>query len=524
METVTILWSIGAAVAITLAVVCGLVWLIERRDRASLMLCVLGFATAASAYGELGMLHSATPGEYEQWLRWYYLPVFIALAAMLLFVHCYLGTGRVWLLWAVIAARLSLVVVNFLVHPNFGFSQIISLRFVSLFGERISLIDVAVPSQRQWFAVASSCLLVAYIVDAAARGWFKGSKETRRKAATVAFGIAGPMFLNFAYVQLMVYGVLDGAVSNLPWFLGAQVVMAWELGREFILSRHARLELAELRGRLAQVDRVSLLGQLAATLAHELNQPLAATTANVEAGLIQLKSEKPDVEELRAILGDIRADHRRAAEIISHMRELFKRRTIEMQPLRVEDVVQDVVALVRPEAMSRNVVLSLHLTPGLPRVSGDRVHLSQVLLNLLMNSIHAVQSCAPDKRRIVVEAKANTGKGEVEIAVRDSGPGIPESMMSEVFRPFFTTKSDGMGMGLALSRTIVETHGGQMWADHKVLDGAVFRFTLQQATAVEAHDAVAARPHAEHRPARVDARLRGPGFARNQTTELPHRA
>ena len=105
MEIVTILWSIGAAVAITLAVVCGLVWLIERRDLASLMLCILGVATAASAYGELGMMHSATAAEYGEWLRWYYLPVFVALVAMLLFVHYYLGTGRVWLLWTVIFAR-----------------------------------------------------------------------------------------------------------------------------------------------------------------------------------------------------------------------------------------------------------------------------------------------------------------------------------------------------------------------------------------------------------------------------------
>jgi signal transduction histidine kinase len=523
METVTILWSIGAAVAITLAVVCGLVWVIERRDPASLMLCVLGVATAASAYGELGMLRSATPEEYGQWLGWYHLPVGSALVAMVLFVRFYLGTGRTWLVVTFIVARTVVLLVNFSVQPNFNFSSIDSLRSVSLFGEHVSTIGVARPREWQWFAVASLILLMGYLFDALVQQWRKGRGDSRRKAAAVALGIAFPLLCTIVYTQLLVFGVLRVPVSNLPWFLGALVVMASELGRDFILSRRERLELAELRGRLAQVDRVSLLGQLAATLAHELNQPLAATTANVEAGLIQLKSEKPDVEELRAILGDIRADHRRAAEIISHMRELFKRRTIEMQPLRVEDVVQDVVALVRPEAMSRNIVLSLHLRPGLPRVSGDRVHLSQVILNLLMNSIHAVQSCAADKRLIIVEAKANTAKGEVEIAVRDSGPGIPESMMSDVFRPFFTTKSDGMGMGLALSRTIVETHGGQMWADHKIMDGAIFRFTLQQATAVEAHGAVEARPHAEHRPARVDARQRDPAYARSQT-ELPHRA
>jgi two-component system sensor kinase FixL len=279
------------------------------------------------------------------------------------------------------------------------------------------------------------------------------------------------------------FGVLQGAISNIPWFLGALLMMAYELGRNAILNRTARLELAEARAQLAHVERVSVLGQLASTLAHELAQPLAATSANVDAALTQIRGRKPDLKELDSILSDIGNDHRRASKIISRMRALFKRHSIELKPLRVEDVVQDVVSLVHPEATSQNVVLNLLMQPGLPPVFGDRVHLSQVLLNLLMNSIHAVQSRPFHDRRITVEARADDAKGEVEVTVQDSGPGIPDGLVDEVFKPFFTTKSEGMGIGLALSRTIIEAHGGRMWMDRKTQqDGAVFRFTLRRAS------------------------------------------
>jgi signal transduction histidine kinase len=483
MENVTVLWSVGAAAAMVLAVLCGLMWLIERREIASLMLCLLGVATAASAYFELGMMTSAMPAEYGAWLRWYHLPVFLALAAQLLFVHHYLGTSRAWLLWAVIVARSIVLIVNFSVQPNYNFSSIDGLRTISLLGDQISAIAAATPRRElQWFAVASLLVLLAYITDASVRRWRKGGTDSRRRVLAVSLSIGLPMLCTVVYTQLLVFGVLRGPISNIPWFLGALSMMAYVCGRDFVLSRRARLELAELRGQLAQIERVNLLGQLASALAHELSQPLTAIKLNLAAARKHLKHVHPDAGELNAILDDIGMDDRRAVEIIDRMRQLFKQRAIELNPIRIDDVVRDAVSLVSAEASTRNVALRWLIQPGLPPVFGDRVHLSQVLLNLLMNGIHAVQSRPIDARRILVEARANEVTGEVEIGVQDSGPGIPGTIVDQIFKPLFTTKPEGMGMGLALSHTIIEAHGGRLWADNASrAEGAVFRFTLRRA-------------------------------------------
>jgi signal transduction histidine kinase len=494
MEIVTALWSAGAAVAITLAVACGFLCLGERRHISGLMLCVLGLATAASAFAELGILHSASPEEYGVWLRWYYLPVHIAIVAMLLFVHDYLGTGRPWLLWAIIGARSIQIIVNFLVEPNFGFESITSLRFIPLFGEEVAAVGDAVASPRQWFAVAINFLIMMYLADAVAGAWRKGARDTRRRAIAVGVGIAAPMLLNVAYTQLVVFGVVQVPVSNVPWLLGALVLMAVELALEFVRIRRDRLELAQMRARMAQAERVTIMGQLASTLGHELGQPMAAILLNVEGAKAQIAREQPNLAAYRSLLDDIGKDAVRVFEVISRMRDFLKRGAVEVQPLNIEAVVQEAVALMRGEAIAKNVMVSMVIPEGLPSVMGDRVHLSQVLLNLLMNGFQAVENQPFQVRRVMIEVRAKEAESEVEVAVRDSGTGIPDEIAADIFKPFFTTNPGGIGVGLALSRAIIEAHGGRLWIDRPSPDrGAVFRFTLRQAPQARqaaAHDSL----------------------------------
>ncbi len=482
MNEVVVLWSIGSAAALVLAILCGLVWLLDRRERASLMLCILGAATVVSAYTELGLMHALTPAEYGAWARWYHLPLFPALVAQVLFVHFYLESSTRWLMWGVILARSFIFVVNFSVYPSYNFSSIESLRFIPLLGDQISVIGSAVPRRGfQAFAAFSLVLLFAYVIDAVARAWRKGGVR-RRKALAVALADGIPMLCAIIYSQLIIFGVLGGPVSNIPWFLGTLLIMGYVTGRDFVLSRRARLEVSELRGQLAQIERVNLLGRLASGLAHELSQPLSAVSLNLAAARRQLAEASPAIGDLSAILGDINDDKNRALEIIDRMRRLFKQRAIELNPIKIDDVVRNAVALVGAEAKSKHVVLRWHIQPGLPLVSGDSVHLSQVLLNLLTNSIQAVQSRSIDARLVVVEAQIDAATNEVEICVKDSGPGVPSAIIHRIFDPLFTTKPEGMGMGLALSHSIIEAHGGRLRAGNaSEQEGAVFRFTLRRA-------------------------------------------
>jgi signal transduction histidine kinase len=240
---------------------------------------------------------------------------------------------------------------------------------------------------------------------------------------------------------------------------------------------HAEAEIMNQRTELAHVTRVSTMGQLTSTLAHELNQPLGAILRNAEAAEIFLQKENPDLEEIRAILADIRKDDRRAGHVISRMRSLLKRRSLELKSLDIAELLEEAISMAQPDARARRVFLALQLREKLPAVRGDRVHLQQVLLNLILNGMDSMAGVAASQRLLTVSAKTTGGK-TVEVSVSDTGAGIAPDKIERLFEPFFTTKPNGMGMGLAISQTIIEAHGGKIWGGNNETRGAVFFFTL----------------------------------------------
>jgi two-component system, LuxR family, sensor kinase FixL len=604
MSYVTVIWSVIASGSLLLALMYGCVWIMDRKAYASLAFAFEALAIVGTVIIELGLMHSSSPAEWGEWLRWSQVAVFLRTAALVAFIRLYFGTGRTWLIVAALGTRLIVAIVGFLVDPNFNFTHIESIEQISFLGEPVTVLGQATTSPYQWFATLSLLLMLAFVLDASISLWRQGTPTARRKVIVIGGAALLSWALGAVYSQLIAYGDLKVPVFLTPPYLIVLAAMTFELSRDTLrasrlarelrasesrldlaasaaglalwswdassnrmwvsarardmfgmsgdetieiqrvlsmieaddaeqvmrswreaiasgaeVETHFRFRLKEddvrwvlargrsekdaagnlasvqgvlrdvtdqqrareenegLRRDLAHAGRVSVLGTLSSSLAHELAQPLGAILLNAEAGELLLKKPNPDLDEIRQILIDIQRDDRRAAEVIEGLRRFLKRRQLDFAEVPVDTLIQDVATLLKSDAIARSVTLECESDPGLPAIRGDKVHLSQVLINVLMNGMDAVAAQAPARRQVRLQASSD-GNGNIELTVHDSGSGIEPASLARIFEPFFTTKASGMGMGLSVSRTIVEAHGGRLWAENGEEGGAMFRILL----------------------------------------------
>jgi PAS domain S-box-containing protein len=270
----------------------------------------------------------------------------------------------------------------------------------------------------------------------------------------------------------------DGSYCWLSWRAVTDRGHLYAVARDITDLKNAEEQLRASRHELAQVSRQMTVGAMTASIAHEVNQPLGAIVANANAGLRWLARAEPDLDEVHSLLRRIVSDGHRASDVIVSIRAMFEKNHSEMSPVIVNDLVGEVLALVHEELESRQISLQNEMLDGLPRVMAERVQLQQVLLNLVTNAVEAMSSIT-DRERILAVQSSVCEPDHVLITIEDSGTGIDPNQMDRIFDAFFTTKAHGMGMGLSICRSIIESHGGRLWATARSPHGSMFCVTLQ---------------------------------------------
>jgi C4-dicarboxylate-specific signal transduction histidine kinase len=255
------------------------------------------------------------------------------------------------------------------------------------------------------------------------------------------------------------------------------------LQAESLERKHAEETLRQAQADLAHVSRVTTMGELTASLAHEVNQPIAAAVTNANTCLRWLTRDQPDVEEARAAAMRIVKDGTRAAEIIKRIRLLFKKGTPQRGLVDINEVIREMIILLRSEAARHNILVETELATDLPQVMGDRVQLQQVLMNLMLNGMDAMKDVDGTRELAIKSQRAESE--QVLVSVSDTGVGLPPQQVDQIFKAFFTTKPHGTGMGLSISRSIVESHGGRLWVAENSPRGASFYFTIPTNTEAE---------------------------------------
>ena len=462
MSWVTVIWSMVAASCLTLALVHALIWRLRRETRASLLFAMTAVVTAFMAAGELWMMRASTVSEFATALRWLHVPAWLLVLALVGFelnshvLHSAklakeLRESEQQMVLAAEAANLG-VWVRDLKQGNIWASD----GWRALFGfEKSARLELDLILQRV----------------------HPDDREVMRQALIKTAETEG------GYEQEYRLLLPDG---NVRWIFshgraesdgGGAPVVVRGVSLDITKRKRAEAEAQQHRNEVTHLSRVAMLGELSGSLAHELNQPLTAILSNAQAAQRFLARPEIDRGELEEILHDIVEADRHAGEVIRSLRLLLKKGETRQEPLNLNEVIPEVLKLMRSDLLNHHISVEAHLQPDLPRVLGDHVQLQQVLLNLIMNASDAMAGIDESNRRLQVRA-TRTDDNCLCVSVRDTGRGIPEDEIEHVFESYYTTKPHGLGLGLAVCRSILQAHRGRLVAENHPDGGAVFRFTL----------------------------------------------
>lgn len=413
------------------------------------------------AISELALANARTVEEYAGLLRVLHLPYAILVLSLPWFVYVLFRTGRRWLALLSNALYVAVLTINLFSPYSRLFKEITAIERHGLLGDEFThALGTAHPGR--WIGQVATLVLLVFVADAAFTLWKQGG---RRRAAIVGGAVFASAAFGVGHSALVSAGMIHSPYMVSVGFLVLLGGMAYELVDEALHAvalgrqvKHQAAALAVQRAEVAHLSRVTMLSEMSSSISHELNQPLTAILSNSQAALRFLNRETPDLDEVRSALEAVVAEDRYASAVIERLRTLLRKEEPRTEPLDVNLLVNDVLQLADIDLERERVRVSTGLTNDLPAIRGDRVLLFQVLLNLLRNAADAMSEIEPVRRQIHIRSEAvNDG---VEISVSDRGPGIPPGDVERVFQPFFTTRPEGSGLGLAVSRTIVHMHGG----------------------------------------------------------------
>lgn len=471
MDWLTTIWVGIIATSVALSAVYLLIWFCEQRKILYLFFVLLGVSVAAQSAAELWMFRATTVEEYGLALRWYQVPIFLAFCSVVGILHLGFRTDRFWLGLVACGLRFVSLVINFVQDPNLNYVALTGIETVTVLGESVASAE-GVTSPWLLLAQITLIILLLYIIDASIIAW----RRDRNRRVVAFCGAIGLLVLSGAVQSVLVFwGAVELPMLVAPFTLGVALVMGTEVAVQTLRAGELDRTLQENRVRLGQVSKAAAMSELSGALAHELNQPLGVILSNAEAAEVMLKSDRVDVNELQDVVGDIISADRRAADVIKRLSALLQRGSPELNACKLDDALDEAVGHLAKDFRLNGISLQRTSDKQSPIIHAEQILIVQVIMNLLGNARDAVIGNASGKRLVMVDVSSN--EQDAFVTVSDNGVGLTGDP-SALFDPFMTTKTNGMGLGLAIAKSIVEAHNGRIRATSQPGSGAVFQVSI----------------------------------------------